>query len=125
MDYSKLSDFEINCLVAEATGHKPFNAELGYQGLQEPGDITAAIVRGPRCIGGFDPCKNPEQAWPLILKNRISLVWDCAEDASSEWWNAVDQLDECRVQYQSNPLRGAMIVFLMLREQANVQDNPA
>lgn len=36
MDYSKLSDFEINCLVAEATGHKPFSAELGYQGLQEP-----------------------------------------------------------------------------------------
>ncbi|WP_334372380.1 phage protein NinX family protein [Enterobacter hormaechei] len=66
-----------------------------------------------------------EDAGPIILKNRISLVWDCAEDASSEWWNAVDQFDECRVQYQSNPLRGAMIVFLMFREQANVQDNTA
>lgn len=34
MDYSQLSDFEINKRVAIATGHKKFNG-LGWQGTQE------------------------------------------------------------------------------------------
>ncbi|HBM3275519.1 TPA: DUF2591 family protein [Klebsiella oxytoca] len=114
MDYSKLSDFEINKLVAIATGHKQFSS-LGWQGLQE-GNFSAVIVRGPRKIGGFAPCSDPEDAWPIILQSRISMVWDCAEDASAEWWNAFDQFDNFRVQYQSNPLRAAMIVFLMMHE---------
>nr|WP_318375396.1 phage protein NinX family protein [Enterobacter sp.] len=115
MDYSKLSDFEINCLVAEATGHKPFNPELGYQGLQEPGDITAAIVRGPRYFGGFDPCKHPAEAWPIIVENKINIEWH-------EWKNGVfrpyalsnETMKSC---YDTNPLRAAMIVFLMMQEK--------
>ena len=128
MDYSKMSDFEINCLVAEATGHKPFSEKDGYAGLQEPGDITAAIVRGPRCIGGFDPCKNPDQAWPIITGNYISLMYEeslgkwCAGKPywvdGCEWQLDIDVIDE-------NPLRAAMIVYLQMQESANVQDNPA
>lgn len=77
MENSKMSDAEINKAVAFHVGLTTYrNAEEGI----------------------FDPCNNPADAWPLILKNRISLVWDCAEDASY----AVDQLDECRVQRLPN-----------------------
>lgn len=121
MDYSKLSDFEINKLVAIATGHKQFSS-LGWQGLQE-GDFSAVIVRGPRKIGGFDPCNEPADAWPIVVENKISLVWIaetsrwCAShggNAESEYWG----WDECPDVYHEsiNPLRAAMIVFLMMQE---------
>ncbi|WP_139770787.1 phage protein NinX family protein, partial [Salmonella enterica] len=51
MDYSQLSDFEINKRVAIATGHKKFNG-LGWQGTQED-SCSAVIVRGPTKIGAF------------------------------------------------------------------------
>lgn len=121
MDYSKLSDFEINKLVAIATGHKQFNS-LGWQGLPE-GNFSAVIVRGPRKIGGFDPCNEPADAWPIVVENKISLVWIaetsrwCAShggNAEREYWG----WDECPDVYHEsiNPLRAAMIVFLMMQE---------
>ncbi|HCB0889380.1 TPA: DUF2591 family protein [Klebsiella pneumoniae] len=96
MDYSKLSDFEINRRV--------FSLVMNGRDWNRQGSEV------------FDFCNNPDDAWPIILSNRISMIWDCSEDANSEWWNAVDQFDECRIQYQSNPLRAAMIVFLMMQE---------
>lgn len=72
MDYSQLSDFEINKRVAIATGHKKFNG-LGWQGTQED-SCSAVIVRGPTKIGAFDPCNNPADAWPIIEKYRISVT---------------------------------------------------
>ncbi|HCC5988981.1 TPA: DUF2591 family protein [Enterobacter cloacae] len=104
MDYSQLSDFEINKRVAKSIYSVSF---------VEPLSRTVSVSGGKRL---FDPCNNPADAWPIILKNRISLVLDCAEDASSDWWNAFDQFDDCRVQYQSNPLRAAMIVLLMMQD---------
>lgn len=117
MDYSKLSDFEINCLVAEATGHKPFDAEMGYQGTQEPGDITAAIVRGPRWIGGFDPCNSPANAWPIIVEHRLYIDPIYVSD-----WSVSSECDSFR-EIHKNPLRAAMIVFLIMQDSANVPAN--
>ncbi|HED1534297.1 phage protein NinX family protein [Klebsiella oxytoca] len=118
MDYSKLSDFEINKLVAIATGHKQFSS-LGWQGLQE-GDFSAVIVRGPRKIGGFDPCNDPADAWPIISENRISIFFDETdpeyEGEPYQWCSATSTCQTHQVQYLSNPLRAAMIVFLMMQE---------
>jgi len=97
-DYSKMSDAEVNWNVAYHIGLK-------------------TVERAES--GEFDPCNNPSDAWPIILNNLISMVWDCAEDSSAEWWNAVAQFDECSIQYQSNPLRAAMIVYLMMKESEN------
>lgn len=121
MDYIKLSDFEINAAVFEALhGGAPDYKEgdtgkmilISYEGDVVGGDAVEVEVER----GVFNPCNNPADAWTIILSNRISMIWDCSEDANSEWWNAVDQFDECRIQYQSNPLRAAMIVFLMMQE---------
>lgn len=103
MDYSKMSDGEINRHVAIALGVKP-RKTICFIRYEDSEDIWPEY------------CNNPADAWPIILSNRISMLWDCSEDANSEWWNAVDQFDECRIQYQSNPLRAAMIVFLMMQE---------
>lgn len=110
MDYSKLSDFEINCSIAEMTGHKPLSEEQGYAGLQK-GNITAAIVRGPSKIGGFDPCNDPADAWPIILSSRIGVVPGTATD---KWAAHHGDWDVCIAD--ENPLRAAMIVFLMMQE---------
>lgn len=111
-DYSKIIDFEINKLVALSIGG--FESEDIFQ-------LQGVIFKrhGKFQYSFFDPCNNPSDAWPIILNNRISMVWDCAEDSSTEWWNAVAQFDECSIQYQSNPLRAAMIVYLMMKESEN------
>ncbi|NRF76610.1 phage protein NinX family protein [Citrobacter braakii] len=95
MDYSKLSDAEINWKVA-------FHIGLRTVEKAESGD--------------FNPCNNPSDAWPIIEKYRISFL-----DQLTEWF--VDAKGVSPV-FEANPLRGAMIVFLMMQEQANVQDNP-
>ncbi|ECO5948701.1 DUF2591 domain-containing protein [Salmonella enterica] len=133
MNYSKLSDFEINCLVAKATGHKPLDAEVGYQGTQETGNITAAIVRGPRWIGGFDPCNSPANAWPIIVGKKLSLInaddkWLCVpedEPVNGVTGDAVHMIYSGDGVEHENPLRAAMIVFLLMQEPAYVQANPA
>lgn len=111
MDYSKLSDFEINKLVFE---RKTALAALSYPHSADKRSCGHKDLNN--IYHWFDFCNKPADAWPIILSNRISMIWDCSEDANSEWWNAVDQFDECRIQYQSNPLRAAMIVFLMMQE---------
>lgn len=116
--YSEMSDFEINGLIAQHTQKVgDFTQARGLTFIHEYGKPVADF--GGLCLGWkeFDPCNNPADAWPIIFKNSISMVWDCAEDGSAEWWNAFDKYDECREQYQSNPLRAAMIVFLMTQEE--------
>lgn len=112
-DYSKLSDFEINKLVAIATGHKQFSS-LGWQGLQD-GDFNAVIVRGPMKIGGFDPCNNPADAWPIIVGNKINIRFG-AEGMACEA-QFIQYGYESIEHYHDNQLRAAMIVFLMMQEK--------
>ncbi|EBW8650381.1 DUF2591 domain-containing protein [Salmonella enterica subsp. enterica serovar Bredeney] len=109
MDYSQLSDFEINKQVAIATGHKKFKG-LGWQGTQED-SCSAVIVRGPNKIGAFDPCNNPADAWPIIEKYRISFL-----DQLTEW--CVDAKGVIPI-FDPRPLRAAMIVFLLMQDANN------
>lgn len=138
MDYSKLSDFEINNLVAISLGAKVTDSyrvgeerETVYYSL---GGDEFAIRRGFGNINDdFDPCQKPNDAWPIISENGISLI-KCT--VGSGYWSAeiitdIDDVTDKRFQCQSsidsqdaNPLRAAMIVFLMMQESANVQDNP-
>lgn len=90
MDYSKLSDDEINNMV---------------------GRIVSQRFR-------TDYCNDPAAAWQIIQRNGISLVkyehgmWLASSDAY--WVDGVEwQIDG---EAHSNPLRAAMIVFLMMQE---------
>ncbi|EJC1153962.1 DUF2591 domain-containing protein [Cronobacter malonaticus] len=87
MEYSKLSDFEINNLV---DGH---------------------IYKDPSEAPDTDYCNNPADAWPIILSNRIGVVPGTASD---KW--AAHYCNWDIAIADTNPLRAAMIVFLMMQE---------
>ena len=108
MSYEQLSDLDINKQVAWA---------LGLNTLPEvDGDIDVFIVPcdEPEI---FDPCNNPNDAWPIIVEHKIHTGWAYDDYWSAEIsnqgqagpfkrWNHTDK----------NPLRCAMIVFLMMNE---------
>lgn len=96
-DYSKMSDFEINCRVhsevMEISGLDSFKAK--------------------------DYCNNPVDAWPIIVNNSISL--ECiVVNRHEKTWRAQFKTEyvKHRVNHK-NPLRAAMIVFLMMQESKN------
>ncbi|MGP1101992.1 phage protein NinX family protein [Serratia sp. CY68630] len=96
-DYSKMSDFEINKAVAEITGDsKPKVEEWGISRITP------------------DYCDNPAYAWPIIEQNYISLTFDGIS------WDASSSLKEITYNawktHPYQPLRLAMIVFLMMKD---------
>lgn len=121
--YDEMTDFEINCLVAESTGHHPLNSNYGWKGMQNEG-CTSVIAKGPFGFGSFDWCNCAEHAARIIFKNRISILWVestgvwCANAGGlveADYWG----WDECPDVYyeHANPLRAAMIVFLLMQEK--------
>ena len=113
MNYSDLTDFEINKLVAEA---------LGFECPSLEGRLSEVFrhrkgnpMRDEKTV---NYCNNPNDAWPIILENKVCLDYNYMK---SEWlasiflFNGVDDFD----QYESkhvNPLRAACIVFIMMNE---------
>ncbi|WP_145585557.1 phage protein NinX family protein [Yersinia rochesterensis] len=107
-DYSAMSDFEINKAVANIV----FSGEIPR--MQE--DSLE--------FGILNYCKNPEQAWPIIAENKISLNWS---EIEKEWCAHVAGVmtegcwcwddDPAHHHDDSNPLRAAMIVFLMMKDR--------
>ena len=119
-DYSQMSDFEINKAVAIATGHKCYYGNGSYTN-----DGEHVTVRGNGLIGWFRPCSDPDRAWQIILANNISLH---APRGNEGWMaefteNSDDVNDGFEVEYfesrGANPLRAAMIVFLMMKDAEN------
>lgn len=108
-DYSKMSDFEINKAVGSA---------VGYATGIEPCFEVVIINKTGR---PFDPCNNPADAWPIIVKHGISLTHDYGEwesEACLDFPVGAHGTDElCSVGgIDKNPLRAAMIAFLLLKE---------
>lgn len=113
MDYSQLSDFEINKRVAQL--HGGFALTLFVHDEPPSGKSFDP--------GRFDPCNNPADAWPIISANRISLMYDKSTEEGNEaqWCLASSPCDQHIVDYvsESKLLRAAMIVFLMIQENQN------
>ncbi|WP_105634316.1 phage protein NinX family protein [Cronobacter dublinensis] len=110
MDYSQLSDFEINGMVASLTqspgDHTQTSNETFIHEYADIGEIKSL------CIGWkkFDPCNNPADAWPIIVHGRIGLNF-----VNGNW--RAQSLKTGYVEFcHENPLRAAMIVFLMMQE---------
>ena len=103
MNYSEMSDIEINKLVAEASGIQIFQlidspaygVIVGYEGQGEP--------------VSYDPCNSPADAWPLLS----SLWWALlrADEYGVTTWARGGRADD-----GSDRLRDAMIVYLMMNE---------
>lgn len=95
-DYSKMSDFEINKLVAIHRGHQCYYGDGSFTN-----DGLNVTVKGNGRIGWFNPCRLPEDAWPILKEYCIDINWDGDSD--------------------SKPLRDAMIVYLMMKESDSAQ----
>lgn len=123
MDYSQLSDFEINKRVALAAGLSEY---MFF-------DVDEAYARGPvwmapsgNCYAGiksskgnpFDPCNDPADAWPIIHDSLISINFDNDgyDTPKSSWCRATALNGDEYYGDEKRPLRAAMIVFLMMQE---------
>lgn len=68
-----------------------------------------------------DYCNNPADAWPIILENGINIFTDMIPHGllGQARVSVIDDGrigSECLIAKDKNPLRAAMIVFLMLKE---------
>ncbi len=114
-DYSKLSDFEINLRIAELVVNYEFISRLPYVGM--------AVQWGDGANWhSFNPCNNPVDAWPIIVKNRISINFDSSGNGelSAEWVTANNEYCSGYLPCDK-ALRAAMIVFLMMQD--SIHDN--
>lgn len=100
MDYNKLSDESISALVA---GHI---FGIGNFTRTSEGRVRLKTLDG----GFFEPCNNPADAWPIIENSCIGLKF--LPHANEHWCAKVGRFSFM----QPNPLRAAMIVFLIMQE---------
>ncbi|MBN4831703.1 phage protein NinX family protein [Enterobacter hormaechei] len=102
MDYSQLSDRDIDGLVLQEI----------YGNQAKDKDIMRARMRG-----GFKYTTNPADAWPIIAENKISIYAAILGDSRGEWGAEASFTEH--YHFHNNPLRAAMIVFLMMQEKKN------
>ena len=109
-DYASMSDFEINRSVAIAKGFPPDDCEIAKIGSSLVGvewdDDTGYATKA------FDFCNNPADAWPIITSSMISIR---PVGNDGQLWEA-SGMDGMKADYDKNPLRAAMVVFLMMKE---------
>lgn len=123
MNYSELTDFEINCAIAITLGMShafffPKSEDDFCEGIEPKGrgpiwQSGKYEVKGYRVSNGncFNPCNSWADAGPIISANKISVeFYDCGLSLAFSLNNM-----ECN-QEDNNPLRAAMIVFLMMQE---------
>lgn len=102
MEYSQLSDRDIDALVLQRV----------YGNQAKDKDIMRAWLRG-----GFKFTTNAADAWPIIAENKISIYAAVHGDRRGEWGAEASSSDH--YHFNNNPLRAAMIVFLMMQESDN------
>lgn len=116
MDYSQLSDFEINKRVAISVGFPCYYGDGSYTNNL---GLRGAIVKGENdsglfMVGEFNPCNNPADAWPIIVGRKINIRFGAEGMAcEAQFMQYGHESVEC---YHANPLRAAMIVFLMMQD---------
>lgn len=103
MDYSQLSDFQINWSVSNyLPGRFIIYDEYVWDSEEEK---------------TFNPCTKAEDAWPIIESNKINVEWHQWKDDSDKPYALNNATMISR--YDDNPLRAAMIVFLMMQDKAD------
>lgn len=112
MDYSQLSDFEINKRVADIIMNGTWHVRPSH-----PGNTTGGWLYGSNGIQTHDLpdyCHNPADAWPIIESNHIALH----PFKSKGIWVALSH-DHEYSNRDVNPLRAAMVTFLTWKGSFN------
>jgi len=116
-DYSKMSDFEIANKVLEALGFKHNKSGYGfdiYLSKHSRKDTGTKASKGFR----FDPCNNPSDAWPIMKESLIGVTPD-EDGVTMHFYGDWTARAHCKnLQFtDKNPLRAAMIVYLMMKDE--------
>lgn len=125
MNYSQMSDVDIAVLVGRHVS-KDGQSLVGINGRACIHEYAPAIGNfGEMCLGWkeFDPCNSWTDAGPIIEKYRITMNaqfggWFCFVSTAK----TMEQLEEGNHHFShmhDNPLRAAMIVFLMMNEDVH------
>ena len=105
MSCEEMTDTEINYCVATALGLNPDINGVSVFFLTHEGDIK-----------WVDYCNNPSDAWLIIMENQITLFSPDYNKGDHDWRAELYDRDEGIFDFTCiNPLRAAMIVFLMMR----------
>ncbi len=105
MDYKKLSDQELNMLVAA-------HACKGHSITPSVTNSKAAVITGRWGRGSvFMPVNRPEDSFHLIAKERIAVI----PHGKTQWMAYHDSGFSVT---DRKPLKAAMIVYLMLKEDS-------
>ena len=109
MNYADMSDFEINKAVF-------FKSKIDYEDYNPlcPTNGSAFDYADGANWHEFDPCNNPSDAWPIIVANGICITSPVMD--GERWRAVIYNSDENYSWSDKNPLRAAMIVFLMMNE---------
>lgn len=116
MNYSEMTDFEINKAVGEIVFDGKWACKPGAAG-----NPTGSWYYGSR-DSFVDPlpflpdyCNSWADAGPIIQENRITIM--ASQMKSELQWVSTNGMGQ--YQYHGNPLRAAMEVFLQIQEKAN------
>jgi hypothetical protein len=125
MNYDDKTDPQLAKLVGESLGYeceiddnycwvikRPEVSTATHPQLQDIG--TVSQNRGRTLAVVFDPCNNPSDAWPIIVDHSISIM----QIEGEQEWIAFFWGDDFECSH-ANPLRAAMIVYLMMQEGTN------
>lgn len=106
--YTELSDFEVNKKVAEKLG-------LAYE-VTRYGVVTR--MSNKEQWREFNPCNNPTDAMPIIIENKLIL----SPRYDSDEWISESMFYHDIYSVNKNPLRAAMEVFLIMKDEENKND---
>lgn len=112
MDYNKLSDHEINKRICDTFWP---DMEKSDTCLNKKFPQKTSVVYMHNGYGGFqrDFCNSWDDAGPIIEREFIAI-----NPVMKGWCASSD--DDAEVYFpHANPLRAAMIVFLMMKEKSN------
>lgn len=119
-DYSKMSDFEINSAVHNYNLSEPYSLSfLGGDRISwvEKNGNEIITDRVPYAKNGVhDYCNNPGDAWPIIVENFIAILPPENKRDINAAWVAYDDENSEVGKMDPNPLRAAMICFLMMKD---------
>lgn len=115
MNYEDMSDFEINGYVSMYMH--------GFSWIEFVDGCVSSVKCGNEGSPGFamievcDYCNNPSDAWQIIMENHITIFSPDYNKGDSDWRSELYDSDEGVFDFtDKNPLRAAIIVFLMMQE---------
>lgn len=115
-NYIEMSDFEINRAVALGLGCKVRSSAFGtdYYFTDDDKAYNPCAPHAP--VEDFNPCKSWDDAGPIIEKYSISLS-KVKNKLTGGWVAEIHGESMSFAMFRdNNPLRAAMIVFLMMQE---------